>query len=89
MNANNCNCRWKDCAFSYQCINCENKFYKYLELKKNEEIRISNKNKSLGRCNCNFIMGVRIYECNNCYKDLRNWYHTPEYKISMDKIYKN
>ena len=86
-NTNDCKC-W-DCVFGYKCIRCENKFYDYLDLKKIEEIRICNKNKSLGRCKCRFFIGHRIYECWNCFVDLKTWYHTPEYKNAMAKIYNN
>ena len=86
-NTSKCKC-W-DCVFGYKCIRCQNKFYDYLDLKKSEEIRICNKNKSLGRCNCRFFIGHRIYECYNCFFDLKRWYHTPEYKNAMSAIYNN
>ena len=54
--------------------NYSKKFYKYLDVRDTEIIKIREKNLNENKCECKYFMQTCYYTCNNCNYDFRQWF---------------
>lgn len=69
--SNKCTCR-KIIPFN-TCNYCEQKFWKYIDERDIEVIRIKEKNVKENKCNCIYLKKFCLYFCDSCDHELNIW----------------
>jgi len=72
------------CFDSYKCYYCRNKYYKYLNERDSEIIKIREKNLNENKCKCKYFHKICFYTCKNCNNDIKCWIKNHDYNLNKN-----